>query len=484
MDISENDARLSAIIQSSEDAIISKRLDGTIISWNPAAEKIFGYTAEEAIGKNIRIIIPEELYDEEAEIINKVKAAEKVEHFETIRKKKNGDPVAIALTVSPIKDVNGNLTGISKIARDISAQKFAEEKQGVLAAIIDSSDDAIVSKNLNGIITSWNHGAEKIFGYSENEAIGQHISLIIPPELADEEANIIAQIRNGIKVGHFETVRRTKDGRKINISLTVSPVKDKNGKVIGASKIARDITEKVELEKQRKILTERLQELNYYKDEFMAMASHELKTPLTVIKANLQILEQKMQQDPKLDFVNKTLRQVNKLSDLISDLLDVSKIQAGKLELNRTNFELAPFLNEIIDSIRQASPTHNITYTPNDDKIMVRGDRDRLEQVVINILTNAIKYSPNAEKVSVDTEIKDRQVIVRIKDWGIGIPQDDLDKVFTRFFRVRGLASTFSGSGIGLYISSEIIKRHGGDIWVESEAGKGSVFYFTIPLAD
>jgi PAS domain S-box-containing protein len=481
METSDNASRLTAIVQSSEDAIISKNLDGTIYSWNPAAEKIFGYTAEEAIGKNITIIVPDELREVEAGIIARVKMGESINHYQTIRRKKDGSRITIALSVSPIKDQNGNVIGISKIARDISDKNSIEEKQARLAAIIDSSDDAIVSKDLNGIITSWNRGAEKIFGYTEKEAIGKHISFIIPPRLIDEETHIIGQIRKGEKVSHFETIRLTKDGSEINISLTVSPIKDSNGRIIGASKIARDITEKVELDKQRRLLTKRLQELNHYKDEFMAMASHELKTPLTVIKANLQVLEQKMKGDNRLDFVNKTLKQVNKLSELISDLLDVSKIQSGKLELNMTRFNLVPFLSEIIENIQQTSPDHHIHFEAPVENITITADADRMEQVIINILTNAIKYSPNAPQISVSVSLKGTSALVEVKDGGIGISGDNIDRVFTRFFRVRGLASTFSGSGIGLYISSEIIKRHGGEIWVESEEGKGSTFYFTIP---
>ena len=485
MDTSQNLSRLSAIVQSSEDAIISKNLDGVISSWNPAAEKIFGYTPEEAIGKNIRIIIPDELFTEEDAIISRVRRGEQIGYYETVRRRKDGSLFVVAVTVSPIKDENENVIGASKIARDISELKSAEQKQAMLAAIVDSSDDAIVSKNLDGIITSWNFGAEKIFGYKQSEVIGKHISIIIPHDRLDEETQIIEEIRKGERVSHFETVRRRKDGRAINISLTISPVKDKTGKVIGASKVARDITERVELETQRQLFTERLQEINHYKDEFMAMASHELKTPLTVIKANLQILEHKMQvdSDNKIDFVNKTLNQVNKLSNLINDLLDISKIQNGVLELNRTSFDLIPFLADVIESIQKTTPNHKIDLISKDKKLVIRADWDRLEQVVVNILTNAVKYSPNGKKIIVETKLKENYIIVKITDFGIGIPEDDLDKVFTRFFRVRGLASTFSGSGIGLYISSEIIKRHGGNMWVESEIDKGSTFYFSLPAA-
>lgn len=484
MDTSGELARLSAIVQSSEDAIISKTLDGTISSWNPAAEKIFGYSESEAIAANISIIIPDELMHEEQTIISRVKKGKRIEHYETVRKRKDGTIILVSVSISPLKDERGNIIGASKIARDITEQKSAEQKQAMLAAIIDSSDDAIVSKDLNGIITSWNNGAEKIFGYTPAETIGKHISIIIPPARIDEETQIIENIRKGKRVSHFETIRIRKDGKEIHISLTVSPVKDKSGKVIGASKVARDITERAEIEKQRQLFTEKLQEINHYKDEFMAMASHELKTPLTVIKANLQILEHKMQDDNKVDFVNRTLNQVNRLSNLVSDLLDVSKIQIGELELKRTDFDLAEFLAGIIHDIQQTSPDHQINLNTPNKKLLARADRERLEQVIVNLLSNAIKYSPNAKQVEVEADIKDNELVVQIRDWGIGIPEYDRDRLFTRFFRVRGLASTFSGSGIGLYISSEIIKRHGGRIWVESEIGKGSTFYFSIPSAN
>jgi len=479
---SEDSARLSAIVLSSEDAIISKKLDGTITGWNPAAEKIFGFTAAEAIDEHISIIIPDYLLTEESEILGKIKNGSRVEHYETLRKRKDGSRILISLTVSPIKDENGNIIGASKIARDITFQKTADEKQAILAAIVDSSDDAIVSKTLGGIITSWNNAAQKMFGYTDVEAIGKHISIIIPQERLEEEKVIIENIRAGRKVNHFDTVRRAKDGSEINISLTVSPVLNQHGKVIGASKVARDITQKIELEKKQKMFTEKLQELNNYKDEFMAMASHELKTPLTVIKANLQILEHKLQSDPHINFINKTLQSVNKLSNLINSLLDVSKIQSGKVELTISKFDMNALLAETIENIQATTPDHTIIFEKS-NKLIANADRERIEQVIINLLTNAAKYSPYADKIFVEAYTKNNQIEVCVKDHGMGIPQEDTEKIFTRFYRVQGIASTFAGSGIGLYISSEIIKRHGGDMWVESVVGKGSDFYFSIPSA-
>jgi PAS domain S-box-containing protein len=376
----------------------------------------------------------------------------------------------------PVKEV---LT--RKATMEDAEQKLAEEKQAILAAIVSSSDDAIVSKTLNGIITSWNHSAQKMFGYTEAEAIGKHISIIIPPNRMDEETHIIRKIRSGERIEHFETIRVAKDGKEINISLTVSPLKNKAGQVIGASKVARDITERIESEKKRQLYTQKLQELNTYKDEFMAMASHELKTPLTVIKATLQVLEHKMAEDINFDLVNKTLKQVNKLSELINNLLDVSKTQAGKLELNYSRFDLTILLKETIDSIQQTTSQHKIVFNSNAPEVFVNADRHRIEQVIINMLTNAVKYSPGAGVITVDAFEDIDKITVSVKDNGIGIPADDIENIFSSFYRVQALASTFSGSGIGLYISSEIIKRHGGDIWAQSEEGKGSAFYFSIP---
>ena len=474
-------AMLASIIDSSDDAIISKTLDGIITSWNNAACKMFGYTEEEALGKHISIIIPPERLHEEEMIIANVRKGIKVDHMVTVRVAKNKKKVNISLTVSPIKDKAGNIIGASKIARDISEQKLAEERQATLAAIVSSSDDAIISKTLFGIITSWNDAATKLFGYTQDEAIGKHISFIIPPDRMDEEVMIIEHIREGKKIKHFETVRIAKDGRELNLSLTVSPVRNKDGKIIGASKIARDITERLEVERQRVLYTEKLKRLNNYKDEFMAMASHELKTPLTIIKANLDILVLKMHDDENTPFIQRTLKHVDKLGRLINDLLDISKIQAGKLDLKLAYFNIDILLKEIINNTQFTTPIHLIY--ENTDKIMAYGDVHRIGLVINNILGNAIKYAPDSKEIKVDVFNSNDEIIVRIKDEGIGIPREDLKNIFSRFYRVSGPNATFSGSGIGLYISSEIIRRHGGKIWAESEINKGSTFYFSIPAS-
>ena len=464
----------------SKGGLINIKTNGTITEWNKGAEEIFGYSAEECIGKHISIIFCEDIFENEKRIIRNLKKGGK-EYYEATCKNKIGDSLYISFTAFPITDQNGKVIEISQFAKDISDQKLVAEKQNTLAAIVDSSDDAIISKTLDGIITSWNHAATKMFGYSEKEAVGKHISIIIPIDRLPEETLIIENIRKGRKIDHFETIRISKDGSERQLSISISPVKNRKGKIIGASKIARDISVRAEAEKQRHLYTERLKELNHYKDEFMVMASHELKTPLTVITANLQILEMKMNGDERNSFVEKTLKQVKKLSSLITNLLDVSKIQAGKLVLNFSHMDINHLIEEMVDSLQQTSSCHKLIFNKANEKLVANADRERIEQVLINIIGNAIKYSGHNKKIVINASLAGKDIVVDVIDEGIGIEDKDLENVFLRFYRVSGAASSYSGSGVGLYISSEIIKSHGGKIWAEGEIGKGSSFHFSIP---
>ncbi|MGN6803553.1 MAG: PAS domain S-box protein [Ginsengibacter sp.] len=477
----ERKSTLAAIVESSDDAIISKTLDSIITGWNPAATKLFGYTEKEAVGKPITLILPKDARDEEELIIENIRKGQKIDHFETIRVAKDGSEKLVWLSVSPIKNKKGEVTGASAIVKDGTFKDLEDEKQATLAAIVSSSDDVIISKTLQGIITSWNHSAEEMFGYTEKEAIGKHISIIIPKERLAEEDRIIGSIRRGEKIDHFETERIAKDGTRRQLSITVSPIKNSRGKIIGASKVARDISLRLEAERQRALYTERLQELNKYKDEFMVMASHELKTPLTVIMANLQLLQEILQKDKNVVFVEKAVKQVHKLAELITNLLDVSKIQAGKLVMNPVEFDMNELLSESLANLQQTTKTQKIIYKSKGSKLMVRADHERIEQVITNIVGNAIKYSRLPGDIIVNAVKKDGNINVTVTDKGIGIPKKDIENIFLRFYRVSGSASSFSGSGVGLYISAEIIKSHGGKIWAESKVGKGSVFHFSLP---
>jgi PAS domain S-box-containing protein len=463
--------------------------NGVITFFNDSAANLWGRTPRLNDSTDLSFSGSLKMYTPQGDVIphHEFPMAKALRFKKSIRdeeitiEKPDGSRLSFIVNIEILFDVNGELSGAINVFQDITEKKKAEIGLRRLAAIVESSEDAIISKTLNGIITSWNAAAEKMFGYSENEIIGQPINILIPQSNQDEERRIISKIKAGEKIDHFETVRMRKDGSELNISLSVSPIKNDNGQIIGASKIARDITRKVELDNKLRMYTDQLKELNNYKDEFMAMASHELKTPLTVIKANLQLLALQLQYDPNYGFVDKTMKQVNKLGNLISDLFDVSKIQAGQLQLNYSEFDLNELLAETIGSIAHTFNTHKIQIVAEEEPIRITADYLRLEQVLINIITNAIKYSPTSDTVIITARRDNGNVIISIKDFGIGIPKEDQEKVFSRFFRVRGLASTFSGSGIGLYISSEIIKHHGGNMWVESEENIGSTFYFSIP---
>jgi PAS domain S-box-containing protein len=253
---------LASIIETADDAIISKTLDGIITSWNNGAERIFGYTAKEAVGQPVTMLIPADHLDEEPTILARLRAGERMEHYETVRVRKDGTLVNISLTVSPIRGPDGTIVGASKIARDITDRRRAEENLLQTAAIVENSDDAIISKNLDGIILSWNPGAERLYGYTAAETIGQSVTMLIPPDRPDEEPRILEQIARGERVDHYETVRRRNDGTLIDVSLTVSPVRDTSGRIIGASKIARDITERKRAERELREQAEIIETVN------------------------------------------------------------------------------------------------------------------------------------------------------------------------------------------------------------------------------
>jgi len=853
-------AKLAAIVESSDDAIIGKTLQGIITSWNNAAQRLFGYREEEMIGQSVTKLIPEDRQDEEPQILQKLRNGERVHHFETKRITKDGRLLDISLTISPIKDSSGRVIGASKIARDITERRTGEEVNAKLAAIVQSSEDAIISKSLDGIVQSWNPAAQKLFGYTEEEMIGQPILKLIPEDRLDEEPQILSRLRKGEKVEHFETVRKTKSGKLLDISLTISPIKNSQGKIVGASKIARNITAQKEAERlihenqerfrmavettnlgtweysprdfklycspeSRKIcglpddvnpdfeivfdhvfgedkdyfieqvkaainptgqgkfdmllriyryndkemrwiraqgkvffngsmfperligtmlditeektkeeelkesvelfetmadnvpamiwmsgtdkfddyfnktwlqftgrrleeesnegwlegvhpddvqncidtyntsfkqqkgfyteyrlrrydgeyrwisdnsvprfssdgdflgfisacvdiddqkrFREKIQEsellfktisnaspaalwmtnenednvfisdtwlkwtgknfndvihrgwtqsvleedrrhvvnkfrecfekrkyfnaefrfsradgeirwaltegypfygfngafsgyagsvtditdmkkLEQRKDDFIKMASHELKTPITSINGYVQLLlniynetdEQKLHlSKPTVkSSLNTISKQVAKLTRLVSELLDLSKIESGRLELHKTEFNLADMVEETVQDVRHTTSKHAII-VHNEFEGKIIADKDRIAQVIMNFLTNAIKYSPNADSIDVYVEGNSKFATVRVKDYGIGISKKDHLRIFERFYRVEGKSEqTFPGFGIGLFIASEIIHRHNGTISVKSERGKGAEFVVSLPL--
>lgn len=335
------------------------------------------------------------------------------------------------------------------------------------AAIVESSDDAIISKSIDGHITSWNRGAEKLYGYTADEIIGKSVSVLMPPEKVSDFPAIMKQLRRGKKIDHYETKRKTKNGKVIDVSITVSPIKDSQGNVIGASKIARDISERIDYQDRR--------------EDFVSSASHELKTPLTTQKVYGELLNDLINKNGDTQYkpyIKKIIRQTAKLENLVNDLLQVSNRYIGKLELERKAFVIGGVLKETVSDLQQVSK-HNIILKQELNTTVI-GDKERTSQVLSNLLSNAMKYSKEGSEIIVTSELRGDMVVVSVRDFGIGIAKRHHKRIFEKFYRLS--KSTYPGMGIGLNFCQEIISRLGGDIWVESERGKGSAFYFSLPV--
>lgn len=462
---------LSAIINSTNDAIISKNLNGIITSWNPSAQRIFGYKPEEIVGQSILTLIPEDRQDEETLILSRLRQGERVQYFHTKRLTKSGTLIDVSLTISPVKDEQGTIIGVSKIARDITDLIVAEKQSAMLSAIVSYSDDAIISKDLHSIVTSWNNSAERLFGYTAEEMIGQSIVKLLPEDRLQEEPEIIAKLKQGQRVDHFETKRLTKYGKLLDVSLTISPVMDLTGRIIGISKIARDITDKKQ-EEQRK-------------NDFIAIVSHELKTPLTSMRSYVQLALAKAN-ERRDEFTKKVLLraeiQTRKMTTLIQDFLNLSRLEEGKMSLNLSEFSLEELMEEVMSDTLTLTSSHQIEYHPC-TSVFLNADKEKIGQVLTNLLGNAIKYSPEQTTIKVSCAIKNEGLEFKIIDQGDGIALADQPRLFERFYRVNNNRQHhISGFGIGLYLVSEIIRLHGGEIKVQSELGQGSTFSFVLPL--
>ena len=754
-------ANLAALVESSDDAIISKDLDGVIRSCNAAAERMFGYGPDELIGRPVRILIPPEGQAEEDDILRRIAKGERIDHFETVRIAKDGSPKHVSLSISPILDRSGTVIGASKIARDISDRRRAQARESYLAAIVSSSADAIISKDLNGVITSCNRSAERIFGYSEAELVGRPIHILIPAERYPEEDMILSKVRAGGRVEQMETVRIGKDGRKLNISLSVSPIVDHSGEIVGIAKVARDVTEQKRLERElaaqqenyrvtlasigdgviacdmdgrvtfmnpvaetltgwstgeatgaplvevfrivnetsrqpvdnpieavmrtggvvglanhtvllrrdggevpiadsaapiaddggkpagavlvfRDVTEERRAEeaiaeqrewfettlesigdaviatdvrghvvfmnpvaehltgwklqqakgrncndifnivnedtrrivespvtrvlaegvvvglanhtvliavdgterpiddsgapirnrdgrivgvvlvfrdiadrrrmeverrdvaeererllgaersaradaerANRVKDEFVAMVSHELRTPLNAILGWTELMTQNADDREivtrGLDVISRNTRLQ---AQLVSDLLDISRITSGKLHLTIEKVDIVELVGNVIETVQQSANGKRIALRAEHAPaaLAIAGDPARLQQVVWNLLTNAIKFTPEGGSVRVSVRQAGSDAEISVKDTGMGIRPELLPHIFERFNQVSVVSTDgVRGLGLGLSIARHLVDLHGGTIRADS-AGEGCGATFTVVL--
>jgi PAS domain S-box-containing protein len=388
-------------------------------------------------------------------------------------------------------------------------ESAAVESKAQLAAIIETTDDAVISKTLDGTIRSWNAGAERIFGYSQAEAVGQNILLIIPPDRVHEEAEILRRLRQGERIEHFETCRVRKDGTLLQISLTVSPLRDPTGAIIGASKIARDITERkladeairrseAELiqaaaEREQLLEAERAarseaERASIIKDEFLATLSHELRTPLSAILGWSQLLATgDLPEEEKAEGLDVIERNARAQAQLIEDLLDMSRVISGKLRLDVQWTDVSNVLHQAVESVRPSADAKQIRLRKIIDPHAgpVSGDPTRLQQVFWNLLSNAIKFTPKGGNVDVVLERVNSHIEITVHDSGIGISPEVLPIVFERFRQADSTTTrSYGGLGLGLSIVKSLVELHGGTVRAQSDGeGHGATFTVSLPLS-
>ena len=339
--------------------------------------------------------------------------------------------------------------------------------------MVDSSDDAIIGKTLDGLIISWNKGAERLYGYSPSEIIGRPIALLIPPDRPDELPQIMEQLRRGERVDHYHTERVRKDGSRISVSVTISPVHDSEGRIVGASAIARDVTE------QERAVRDALE----LREEFVSIAAHELRTPLTAVIARLQLVERRLSRaDYDRDALKRDValvqRGAQKLRVLLERLLDLTRIRSGKMELFRVRTDLVALIRTAAAELSETSGREIAINEPRSAEVLTDIDPVRIEEVVTNLIDNAMKYDPSDRAIEVGIAQVDDAIRVSVRDHGAGVAPDDRERIFEAFHRASPDAR---GVGLGLHIAREIVKLHGGSLEVTDGEGGGAMFVLTLP---
>jgi PAS domain S-box-containing protein len=480
---------LEAALGSIGDAVIVTDETGRVSFLNPVAEALTGWSAADAKQQTLSQvfrIVNERTRAFVENPVDKVLKSGLVQGLanHTVLLSKDGREIPIDDSAAPIRTADGRICGIVLVFRDITERRRLELRAARLASIVESSDDAIISKDTEGQITSWNQAAERLLGYTETEIVGKSIMTMVPPELHEEERHILERLRRGERVEHFDTRRLTKDGRLIDVSLTISPLKDSEGDVVGASKIMRDI-------RQRKEFERRLLEEQRLKDEFLAMLAHELRNPLAPIRTASEILARASAGDARAQTAVGTIRrQVTHLTRLVDDLLDVSRITQGRIELQRRPIDLAGIIAQAIETVepqlREKHHRLSVVAATSYEPLYVNGDLARLVQCVGNILSNAAKFTESGGEISVRTHAGSPTAVIEITDNGAGITPDLLPRIFDLFVQSeRTLDRAQGGLGIGLAVAKRLVEMHGGEISAESPGlGQGSTFTIRLPKVD
>jgi PAS domain S-box-containing protein len=483
-------ARLAAsIIDSSDDAIIRKRLDGTIEMWNSGAERVFGYSAEAAIGRHISLIIPPERISEEERIIATLRDGRRIEHFETERRRADGSRLWVSLTISPIADETGTIIAASKIVRDVTARRLAEAEREKLATVLENSQDFIGMCDLQGIPFFVNRAGLAMVGLNSlDEARGKQVAEFFFPEdrprIVDEFLPAVLRDGRGeieVRFRHFRT------GEARWMAYKVLVLQDLAGRPTGFATVSQDVTERKALADDLGRLASDLSDADRRKNEFLAMLAHELRNPLAPITNAVRALRARGEGDDQaVQAATEVLeRQVAQMARLVNDLLDASRISRGKIELRRARIALRPVVEEAIEAMRPLCTRleHELTVSLPSEPLYVDGDAGRLAQVIGNLLHNACKFTDKGGRISLSLTCEEGHAVIRVRDNGIGIAAKHLDGLFEMFAQIdTALERSRDGLGIGLALVKTLVELHGGSVDVRS-GGPGQGSEFVVRLA-
>ena len=484
-------AFLAAIVGSTDDAVIGKTLDGTIVSWNDAAERMYGYSAAEAIGRSIRILTVPEQAGEIDKILERIRRGERVARLDSVRRRADGSRVRVGLTISPIHDKDGAIVGAASIARDVTAQVAAEQR---FRRLVQAAPDAMIIVDGTGKITLANDQTGRLFGYPSADLIGVSVEQLVPPGARarhiHHREDYLTAPHNLLMGSGMELYGLRRDGTEFPIEISLAPLQTDEGTMIAGA--IRDISQRREVEQALASARDAALAASKLKSQFVAMVSHEIRTPMNGVIGLTGLLLGTDLDAGQRRYAEAIRTSGRALLAIINDILDFSKIEAGKINIVAVDFDLAELLDMVMEVAVEAVRGKEVEvdcYYPPDLSVAVRGDDGRLRQTLLNLVGNAVKFTERGQVIlradpAPPAGDGSTRITFAVIDTGVGIAPSDLPRLFEPFTQVDGATSRqFGGTGLGLTISRQFVELMGGELTAQSEPGKGSRFAFTLPLA-